>query len=189
MVRHANVVETHFAWHGLPENIFQGRRCLVRAVSGRSTRIDLRGTILVVAHRELGTGTALEFCQRRKRHRLSLSVAYVELPEIVGSRAVRSFGLHIYLPGAAETVVVVDEQSTHVRLNRVVDIRQTNPLLQHLVFVHIDELLWNARYKGGADHPKLRAIASAGHKLVQLIRTNIDIVAYPLLQNQAHPTA
>src|ERR1700723_4761817 len=109
LVRHSDVVEAHFAWHRLLENILQCRGCLIGAVTGRSARIALRGPVLVVAPGELGAGTSLEFCQRGKRDRLPLAVAHIELPKIVSRRPVRRLSLHIHLPGTAEVVVVVNE--------------------------------------------------------------------------------
>src|SRR4029077_16400492 len=124
-----------------------------------------------------------------KRHGLPLTVANIELAEIVGRRTVRSFGLYIHLPRAAEIVVVIDEQSPHVRLNGVVDIRQIHPLLQDLVLIYIDELFRHTRDKGGADHAELRTLASGCQELVQVIRKKLDIFASAVLKDKRNATS
>ena len=67
LIRHAHVVETHLAGHGLFEDLFQGRRCLIRAVAGGRAAVDLRRPVLVIAHRELRAGASLESCKRGER--------------------------------------------------------------------------------------------------------------------------
>ena len=159
LIGHPRPVVTHLGRHGLLENFYQGGSCLIGAVTWRGICVELGGPVFVITHGELRAGTSLEICQRRERYRLALVVAHVELPKILRIRSVRRFGLHINLPGTAEIVVVIDEQAAHVRLNGVIDIGQSHPLLQHFVPVHIDVLLWHARHESGADHADLRALS------------------------------
>src|SRR5580658_5463473 len=169
LIRHAYPVVTHFGRHGLLEEIHEGRSCLVGAITWRGGGIDLCGAVLVIAHGELGTGSGIELRQRGEWHRLPLSVADIELSEIVGGSTVRRFRLHIHLPGASEIVVVVDEQSAHVSLNGVVNIGQSHALLQDFAAIHIDELLRDAGNKRGADLSELRAFAGGRHEFVQVV--------------------
>ena len=141
LIGHAHVVKAHFARHGLLEDLFQGRRRLIRTIAGRGAADDLCGPVLVVAHGELGTGTRLELCQRRKRHHRALAVAHIELRQVLRIRPVGRFGLHVHLPGAAEIVEVVDEEPAHERLNGPVNVADRHTLLQHFLPVDLHELL------------------------------------------------
>jgi len=54
LIRHAHVVEAHFAGHGLFEDIFQCRGRLLRAITRRGAADDRRRPVLVVAQGESG---------------------------------------------------------------------------------------------------------------------------------------
>ena len=83
--------------------------------------------------------------KRRERHHRALAVAHVELADVVEVVAVLALGLDVDLPLAAEAVEVVDEQPAHVGLNGAIDIVEGDALLEHLLAVHLEELLRHAR--------------------------------------------
>src|SRR5262249_31681817 len=82
-----------------------------------------------------------------------------------------------------------DEQAAHVGLNGVVHIRQIHALLQHLVSVHIDELLWHVREKCCRNHPDFRTLASGCYELVQVIGKKLDIFAGAVLKYKGDATS
>ena len=88
--------------------------------------------------------------QRGQRHHLAVRVADVELADVLGSVAIVAFGLDVDLPLAAEAVEVVDERPAHERLDGPVDIVDGDALLEHLVAIHVDELLRHAGQEGRA---------------------------------------
>jgi hypothetical protein len=73
-------------------------------------------------------------------------------------------------------------------LNGVVDIRQIHTLLQHLVFIYIDELLWHARDKCCDHVADLGAFASSCHEFGQVIRKKLDIFASAVLKDKRNPS-
>ena len=77
-------------------------------------------------------------------------VAHVELAEVLDVGAVIAFGLDVDLPLAAEAVEVVDEGAAHEALQGLVNVLEIDPLLEHLVAVHIHEDLRHGRAEGGA---------------------------------------
>src|SRR5205823_6359124 len=99
--------------------------------------VDLRGTIEVIAHGELRTGTRLELCQSRERHHPTLVVAHVELANIFGTGAVIPFGLDVHLPLPAKAVEIVNKQSAHECLDGTVHIIDGHTLLDGLVTVNL----------------------------------------------------
>ncbi len=134
--------------HGLFEHFFQRSRRLVRTVTGGRAAIDLGRAVLVVAHGEFGSFTRGEFRQGGKRNHIALAVAYEELAEIVGVCPVISLGLEVHLPLPAEIVEVVDEETTHISLDRPVHVAQRYALLQDLVTIDIDKPLRHMRQEG-----------------------------------------
>src|SRR5580700_10212052 len=95
-----------------------------------------------------------------------------------------SFRLYIHLPGPAEFVVIVDKQAAHVRLNCVVNIGQSNALFQHLLLVHLDELLWDAGYECSEDRADLRTLASGGKEFSEVVSKKWDVSAGAVLEDK-----
>src|SRR5580658_8591219 len=71
-----------------------------------------------------------------------------------------------------------------VRLNRVVHIRQCDALFQHLLFVHLDELLWHARNERGEDRGDLRALARSRKEFCQVACKERDVLAGAILKHE-----
>ena len=71
-----------------------------------------------------GPPTGFDGGQRRRAAPSSPSLlSHVELPDLLGVRAVFALGLDVDLPLPAEAVEVVDEVAAHEGLQRLVDVR------------------------------------------------------------------
>src|SRR5260370_23534261 len=144
---HPHIVVAHLAWHGLRENFFKSGHGLPGAVTRSRGTVDLRGPVLIKAHREFRSQTRFESCQGRKRHHLVLVVSHEELADILSPGPVIAFGLDVYLPLPAEAVEIINKQPAHESLDCLVDIAYRHTLLNDFVSVHIDELLPHTRHK------------------------------------------
>ena len=123
------------------KDLFQRLHGLGRTEAGGGRGIDLGRAVEVEAHGEFGADDVADRGERREGHRLALAVAHVELTDIVDVGPVITFGLEEHLPLAAEFVEVVDEAAPHEALQDLIDVGDVDPLLQHLVTVHVHEEL------------------------------------------------
>ena len=129
---------------------------LGRTEAGGCRGVDLGRAVEVEAHGEFRAGDVADRGQRRERHRLPVFVAHIELTDIIDIGPVVSFSLDINLPLAAEFVEVVDETAPHEALQNLVDVADFDPLLQHLVTVHVHEELRHGGEEGGGDPGQFR---------------------------------
>src|SRR5205085_12450874 len=121
-------------------------------------------------HCEFWAGTRFEFGQSGKGYHFSFAIPYVELPDIFGPGPVVALGLDVDLPLAAKPVEVIHKQSAHKSPDRAIDIVDRHALFDHLIFVHIDELLRNTGKKGRTQAGNLGTFAGSGHEGVQVSR-------------------
>ena len=143
--RHAGVVEAHLAGHGLREDLLERLHALAAADAGREDAVDLRRPVLVEAHGELRAVDRFHGDERRQWHRLVARVAHIELRDGIRPRPEIPLGLDVHLPDPPELVEVVHEGAAHERLQRLVDRREIDALLEHLVPVDVGEELGHAR--------------------------------------------
>ena len=155
--RHAAVVVPHLPRHGLGEDLFQRLHGLGRTVARGGSGVDLGRPVEVEAHGELRSDDVADRGERRQGDRLPLTVAHVELADILDVGPVVPLGLDEHLPLAAEPVEVVDETAPHEALQDLVDIGDVDPLLEDLVPVHVDKELRHGGEEGGGDPGQFRA--------------------------------
>src|SRR5262249_9537935 len=79
---------------------------------------------------------------------------------------------------------VVDEQSPHEGLNRVIHLGQSHTLLQHFIPVDIHELLRHARQKRCTERADFRALPDGRHEFVQVVCQERDVLAAAILQDK-----
>src|SRR6185503_21291234 len=103
-----------------------------------------------------------------KRHRVASSISNVELSDVLGSIAKHPFRLDVHLPLAAKPVEVIDERTTHERLDRPIHIPDVDTLFDHLVAIDDDELLRHVGQEGGDDGGEFRTLARGGEELVRI---------------------
>ena len=183
--RNARVVETHLARHGLLENRFERIGCLFGAIAGRGAAVDLGGTKFVEAQSKFGTKARLDCSQGRKRDVLSLVVADIELPHVVGAGAVFAFRFDVDLKLASEAIEIIDEISAHERLDGAVDITEADSLLQYFVAVHIDKLLRNTRQESRTEAGDFRPLSSGFEKCGQIFSEKRNIATGTVFKNES----
>ncbi|EXI65763.1 MAG: hypothetical protein AW08_02975 [Candidatus Accumulibacter adjunctus] len=166
------------------EHLFQRAHDLCRAESWRCRGVDLRAAVEVEAHRELGAGDVAYRGQRRQRDRLPILVAHVELADILDVGAEVPLGLDVDLPLAAEAVEIVDEATAEEGLQGLVDLLDVDPLLEHLVAVHVDEQLRHDRAEGGRQAGEFRSLARRFEELAGLLGEEGDVLAGAVLQDE-----
>src|SRR4029077_15232513 len=107
---------------------------------------------------------------------------YVEQPNIVGLRAVVALRLHIDLPLPSKSIEIVDEESTHKRLDGPVHFVDRHALLESLVAIDEDELLRHTWQEGGAQTANLRSLSRCGHELGEIGRQELHVAARRILE-------
>ena len=100
----------------MAEDFFERSHRLIRAVTGRSRTVDLRGAIFVVAQREFRACDILDGGDGVERHGVAVRIANEELADVLRIGPVIAFGLDVSLPGSAEAIEIVYEKSSHERL-------------------------------------------------------------------------
>src|SRR4029453_4216309 len=121
-------VIAHLRRHRFREHLLQRGHGLSRAVAGRSTGDDLRGTIQVVTHGELRTRKRFKSDQGGERYHVPRAIPNVELPDILSTIAIGPFRLDVDLPLPTEAIEVVHERAPHECLDRAIDIADLDPL-------------------------------------------------------------
>src|SRR2546430_6940459 len=178
------VIEAHFTGHRLRETLREGRHGLACAVGCSRCAIDLRRAVLIETHGELRARTRFKSRESRKWHHLPPVTSDVELANVSRSRAIIAFGLDVTLPLATKAVEIVDEQAAHERLERFVDVANGNALLNHLVAVHIHELLRHVGQKRRAQAGNLRTFPRSCHKGLQIRGKKSDVFASAIFQDK-----
>src|SRR5207249_7913001 len=79
----AQIIETHFARHGLSKDFFESLGGLCRTITGSSRAIDLCAAIKVVSHCELGSGNGFGRGQGTHRHSFTIVVADIKQTEVL----------------------------------------------------------------------------------------------------------
>src|SRR5580692_6586572 len=185
--RNSGVVESHLSRHGLFENIFEGCAGLIGAETRCGASVDLGATILVKAHGEFGAKLRFDRGERRERNVFAVAVADIESSDVVRAGAIVAFGLDVNLPLPTESVEVVDEIATHKGLDGAVDIAKIDTLFQHFVAIHIDEFLWNAGQKSGAQAGDLRPLSSSFKKRAHIFREKLNVAAGAVFEDEGEP--
>src|SRR5215467_15719173 len=93
---------------------------LARTITRRDIAVDLRRPVAVEPIGKFRTRRRFHVDERRERHGITLAVADTEEADVIGLRTKIAFGFNIHLPHAAEAVKVIDEESTHERLQRLI---------------------------------------------------------------------
>src|SRR5690606_34512515 len=115
-------------------------------------------------------------------------IAHVELIGVFRLGAIDTVRLYIDLPLTAKAVEVVDENSTHVGLNRLVDIVYGDALLQRFLAIDTDEKLGYIRQKGCADPGNLGALARGREEGFQIPLQKGDVTPGSILQHEGEST-
>ena len=111
-------------------------------------------------------------------------VAHVELADVLGLRAELALGLHVDLPDAPEAVEVVHEGAAHERLQRLVDRREVDALLEHLVPVDVGEELRHAREQRGEEQGELGPLARRREELRRVLGQERGVLAGAVLEHE-----
>src|SRR6266540_1620079 len=181
---YADVVVSHFRRHGLCKDLFQGCHGLCRAESRRGTAKYLRGAVEVVAHGEFRPGARLKSCQRSQRHHVTFSVPDIELSNVLRAVAIGALSLDIHLPLPAKSIEIVDERSSHERLDRSINVLDVNALLEHFVPVDSDELLRHSRKECGVDGGEFRSLPGCCKELVQIAGKKFNVFSRAVLKHK-----
>ena len=184
--RHARVVEAHFPRHSLGEYFFQRLPALAGTVTRRQNAVDLCRPVTIEAYGKFRTRRRFHRHQRREGYWVSVIVPNPEEPDVVGFRAKFSFRLHVHLPHPPETVEIVDKESAHERLERLVDRIQIHTLLEHLVAIDIGEDLRRARDKRRGERRKLRPLARRLKESIRVLRQELDALAGAIFEHERH---
>ena len=182
--RHSQIVEAHFARHGLGEHLLQSRGRLSRTVAWRGCSIDLSAAIKVVAQRKLRAGNRFRGGEGRQRHGFPIVVAHIKQAQILSARSILPFSLDIDLPLPAEPVEIVYEIAAHESLKRLVHLGQFHPFLEGFVAVHIHVELGNRRQKSGGDAGDLWTLARRLHEFGDIGGQEGNVFAGPVLENE-----
>lgn len=108
---------------------------------------------------------------------MTLIIAHVKKPDVLGTGAIFVFGLNIDLPLTAKAIEVVDEIPTHEGLQRAVDITERDSQFQDLVAVHLDEHLRHVRQMGCTHAGNFRTLFRGFHELVQILGKKHRVLA------------
>ncbi len=131
-----------------------------------------------------GPETRLKTRQRGERHHPAVLVSDIKLADVLRLGAVVALRLDVDLPLPAEAIEVVDEQSPHEGLNGAVHIGDGHCLLDHLVAVHVDELLGHASQERGTDARDLRTLAGSRQERVQVVGEELHILAGTVFEDE-----
>src|ERR1700757_3934407 len=99
----------------------------------------------IVTHRKFRSGAGHETHYRRKRNWTPILIAHVKPADILRNRSIGAIGLEVNLPCSPEPIEIVDKRTAQENLGGLVNIRQTNSLLQDFILVHIEIILGNTR--------------------------------------------
>ena len=105
---------------------------------------------------------------------MSVAVPNPELADIVRLGAKFSLRLNVHLPHPPETVEIIDKDSSHERLQRLVHGIQIHPLLEHLVAIDIAQNLRRAWDKRGRQRRKLGPLARRLKEAIGVLRQELN---------------
>ena len=106
------------------------------------------------------------------------------MADVLDLRPVLPLGLDVDLPLAAKAVEIVDEAATEEALQRLVDVIDVDPLLEHLVAVDLDEALRYGRPEGRRHAGQLGTLACRLDELVGVLGEELDVLAGTVLENE-----
>src|SRR6266550_4359434 len=111
-----------------------------------------------------------------------------ENPKIVVAEtplsATCSFRLHVHLPHPPETVEIVDKESSHERLERLVDRIQIHTLFEDLVTIDICENLRRAWDKRARQGRKLRPLARRLKEAISVLRQELNALPRSIFKHE-----
>ena len=159
----------------MPEYFFQRVHRLIRAITGRSTAIDLGRAIFIVPQREFWAGDVFHRRDGVKRHGVAVRIANEKLTDILRVSAVIAFRLNVSLPCSAEAVEIVHKKSAHERLQSLIYRGQIDSLLDHFVAVDVHKNLWHVRLERRNESAELGPLARGLEKRLHILRQERDI--------------
>ena len=94
---------------------------LPRTITRCDQAVDLRRSVAIVSIGKFRARSGFHVDHGRERYGISVVITDAEQPDVLGFDAKFALRLHVDLPDTAEAVKVVNEQSSHERLQRLVD--------------------------------------------------------------------
>ena len=110
---------------------------LAGAVTGSGGAVDFRGRKAVVVHDAVGPVNVFHVDEGAERNHFAGERFWCAGADVFGMQAIRGFGLHVDLLGAAETVEVVDVERAEINLHGVENIGERDAVGFCFFAVHV----------------------------------------------------
>ena len=182
--RHGDPVVAHFLGHGLVKDVDQGRGYLSPANTRLPAGIDLRGLVLVIAQCEFGPGDVSVRSNCAQRHRCAVRAVHVILSDVVRTRPRIAFRFHVHLPLPPEAVEIIDQETAHEGLQRLVYIADVYALAYDLDAIHIHIHLWHIRRIGCDQRREFGPLTRRGDKFIHVLGQEFLTAAGPVFEHE-----